>query len=205
MSNFTKNWEAPEKKSSGPSGPLKPHIEQARNLISAQNQRLDFARSRLSEKDRLLFSKIVEAQTNHDTQRARMIAGELAEVRKVETRVLQVKLALEAISERLQTVKDYGDFLNTVTPALSIVKQVQGPALNIVPEAERGFSSLGESLSSIVTEAGGSSSGLNVSFETANEDAVNILNEAATVAGQKIKEKFPDLPADVSQREGIQL
>jgi division protein CdvB (Snf7/Vps24/ESCRT-III family) len=204
MSNFSKNWDAPQRKTSAPSGPLKPHIEQAINLIGAQNQRLDIANSRLSEKDKTLFNKVVDSYAKHDRSRAMMYANELAEVRKVEKRVLQIKLALETISIRLTTVKDYGDFLNTVTPALSIIKGVQGSVLQVVPEAEKGFSTLSESLSSIVTEAGGTSSSMNVSFETANDDAAKILTDAASVAEQKIKEKFPDLPAEVS-REGVQL
>ena len=117
MRDFTKSWDAPQKKAPTPPGPLKPHIENAINLINAQNQRLDFANARLSEKDRTIFAKVVDSYTKHDRQRAMMYANELAEVRKLEKRVLQIKLALETISLRLTTVKDYGDFLNTVTPA----------------------------------------------------------------------------------------
>jgi len=36
---------------------------------------------------------------------------------------------------------------------------------------------------------------LNIDFQEANEDAQRILNEASTVAEQKVKEKFPQLPA----------
>ncbi len=36
MSNFAKNWEAPERKGSVPSGPLKPHIESTIKLIGTQ-------------------------------------------------------------------------------------------------------------------------------------------------------------------------
>jgi division protein CdvB (Snf7/Vps24/ESCRT-III family) len=203
MSNFSKNWDAPQKKGSAPSGPLKPHIEQTIGLIGQQNQRLDIASGRLKEKDNLIFNKVVDSYTRHDRQRALMYANELAEVRKLEKRVLQVKLALETISLRLTTVKDYGDFLNTVTPAISIIKGVTPGVLDVVPEAEKGLSSLSDSLSSIVTEAGYNNN-MNVSFESANEDATKILTDAATVAEQKIKEKFPDLPAEVS-KEGVQL
>jgi len=203
MSKFTKSWEAPERKTPPPSGPLKPHIENAIKLIHAQNQRLDFANARLAEKDKSLFSKVVEAYTRRDRQRAMMYATELAEIRKLEKRILQIKLALETIALRLTTVRDYGDFLHTVMPALSIIKSVQPGVLQVVPEAEKGFASLSESLYNLVTEAG-ATSGLSVSFETANEDAMKILTDAATVAEQRIKEKLPDLPADVS-REGIQI
>jgi division protein CdvB (Snf7/Vps24/ESCRT-III family) len=203
MSNFSKNWEAPQKKTAGPSGPLKPAIENTIKLIGAQTQRLDFASTRLVDKDRQIFNKVVDSYAKHDKSRALMYANELAEIRKLAKRVTQVKLALESIALRLTTVKDYGDFVSTVTPALSIIKGVQGSVFQVVPEAEKGFSSLSESLSSIVTEAGSTSS-LNVSFSAANEEADKILGEAASVAEQKIKEKFPELPADVS-REGVQL
>jgi hypothetical protein len=41
----------------------------------------------------------------------------------------------------------------------------------------------------------GQSSGLNLNFNSVNEDAAKILTEAATVAEQKISSNFPDLPA----------
>jgi division protein CdvB (Snf7/Vps24/ESCRT-III family) len=48
-------------------------------------------------------------------------------------------------------------------------------------------------LSGIMIEAG-QGSGMTLNFDSVNEDAAKILNEAATVAEQRIKEKFPDLP-----------
>jgi division protein CdvB (Snf7/Vps24/ESCRT-III family) len=200
MSKFSKNWEATQKKTAAPSGPLKPHIESAINLINQQNQRLDMAGSKLASKDKQLLDKVADCLAKHDKSRALMVANELVQVRKLEKNVLQIKLALEQISLRLITVKDYGDFLNTMTPALSIIKGVQPGVLKVVPEAEKGFSDLSQSLSSIVTEAGYNAI-LNEPIQTANEDASNILSEAATVAEQKLKEKFPDLPAEVSRQK----
>ncbi len=203
MSNFSKNWEAPPKKVSAPSGPLKPQIENAIRLIQTQMQRLDIEGSKLGEKDRALFNKVVDYYSKHDMDRARICANELSEVRKLSKRVLQMKLALESIQLRLVTVKDYGDILGTVNPALSLIKNLKGGVAQIVPEAEKGFASLGESLSSIVSEAG-QASGLDVTFEATNDEALKIMNDAAIVAEQKIKDKFPDLPADV-YKEGVQL
>ncbi len=64
----------------------------------------------------------------------------------------------------------------------------------VFPEAERELGQIGNLLSGIIVDAG-QSTGLNINFESANEDAQKILSEAATVAEQKIKEKFPELPA----------
>ncbi|MCC6013855.1 MAG: Snf7 family protein [Candidatus Verstraetearchaeota archaeon] len=202
MSKFVERWEAKEEKVSPPSGPLKPHIENAIRLIQAQAQRLEYASARLAEKDKILFSKIVDAFTKHDRQKAVIYANELAEIRKLEKKLLQVKLALETIALRLTTVRDFGDFLHVVTPAISIVKSIQPSVLQIVPEAEKGFASLSESLYSLITEAG-ASTGLNVSFEAANEEAMKILNDAANIAEQKIKEKLPELPEEVKEEVKI--
>ncbi|MDH5794114.1 MAG: hypothetical protein OEZ18_06105, partial [Candidatus Bathyarchaeota archaeon] len=42
----------------------------------------------------------------------------------------------------------------------------------------------------------GQSTGLNINFEAANEDAQMILNEAAAIAEQKIKEELPEIPGE---------
>jgi hypothetical protein len=38
---------------------------------------------------------------------------------------------------------------------------------------------------------------MTMDFNTVNEDAAKILTEASTVAEQRIKEKFPDLPPGI--------
>jgi len=48
-------------------------------------------------------------------------------------------------------------------------------------------------LSGIMIEAG-QGSGMTLNFDAVNDDAQKILTEAATVAEQKIKDKFPELP-----------
>jgi division protein CdvB (Snf7/Vps24/ESCRT-III family) len=64
---------------------------------------------------------------------------------------------------------------------------------SVFPEAENELGEIGNMLSGIMIEAG-QGSGMTLNFDTVNEDASVILNEAATVAEQKIKDKFPDLP-----------
>ena len=67
---------------------------------------------------------------------------------------------------------------------------------SVFPEAERELGQIGNLLSGIIIDAG-QSTGLTINFDTANEDAQKILTEAASVAEQKIKDKFPELPAGI--------
>jgi len=68
--------------------------------------------------------------------------------------------------------------------------------VNIFPEAERELGQIGDMLSGIIMEAG-QSTGTSINFEATNDDAQKILSEAAAVAEQKVKEKFPELPAGI--------
>jgi len=179
-----------------PPGPLKPRLDFAVRRIELQIQRLDQATDRFTERDKSIFVRIVEAYTKHDMPRANVFANELAEIRKMEKMIMHARLALEQIVLRLKTVSELGDVVTTLGPAVGVLRAVKAGMSSIFPEAERELGQIGNLLSGIIIDAG-QSTGLTINFETANEDAQKILTEAATVAEQKIKEKFPELPAGI--------
>jgi len=200
---FARKWEEREtqapigtrvKEAVRPPGPLKPRLDFAIRRIELQVQRLDQATDRFTERDKSIFVRIVEAYTKHDMPRASVFANELAEVRKMEKMIMHARLALEQIVLRLKTVSELGDIVTTLAPAVGVLRTVRNGMASIFPEAERELGQIGNLLSGIIIDAG-QSSGLTINFETANDDAQKILTEAATVAEQKIKEKFPELPA----------
>jgi len=200
---FAKRWEERQdqtpitskiKEAVRPQGPLKPRLDFAVRRIELQVQRLDKASERFSERDKSIFARIVDAYSKHDMPRANVFANELAEIRKMEKMIMHARLALEQIVLRLRTVSELGDVVTTLTPAVSVLRSVRTGMSSIFPEAERELGQIGNLLNGIIIDAG-QSTGLTINFESANEDAQKILTEAATVAEQKIKEKFPELPA----------
>ncbi len=186
-----------------PPGPLKPRLDFAVRRIELQVQRLDNAAERFTERDKTIFIRIVEAYSKHDMPRANVFANELAEVRKMEKMIMHARLALEQIVLRLKTVSELGDVVSTLAPAVGVLRTVRTGMSSIFPEAERELGQIGNLLNGIIIDAG-QSTGLTINFENANEDAQKILNEAATVAEQKIKEKFPDLPAGMPVLPGTE-
>ena len=200
---FAKRWEkgideAPLatkiKESVRPPGPLKPRLDYATKRIEMQIQRLDRATDRFSERDKSIFARIVDAYSKHDMARANVFANELAEIRKMEKMIIHARLALEQIVLRLSTVSELGDVVSTLAPAVGVLRTVRNGMATVFPEAERELGNIGNLLSGIIMDAG-QTTGFNIDFQTANEDAQKILTEAATVAEQKVKEKFPELPA----------
>ena len=180
-----------------PPSPLKPRLKIAIKRIKLHVQRLDKAAGRLSERDKFIFKRVVKAYSKRDMLRANVFASELGEIRKMEKMIMHAKLALEQIVLRLRTVSELGDVVSTLSPTVGVLRSVRTGMVGVLPEAERELGQIGNLLSEIIVDAG-QSTGLNINFEETNEDAQKILKDAAIVAEQKVKEKFPELPVEVS-------
>ncbi len=178
-----------------PSDPLKSRLVESIRRIELENQRLDQAYSRFQDREKALFNKAVEAYTAHDTPRANVFANEVAEIRKIERIVLQTKLALEQIALRLRTSTELGDVAASLLPVVGVMNDVKSSIASISPQTQKELGDLGDLLSGMVVDAGMISIEP-ISFDTVNEDAMNILGEAQMVAGSKISETFPELPRD---------
>jgi len=202
---FAKKWETKRKDTSfmnnlrdsvKPPKPLKPRMDYAIKRLNLQINSLDKAADRFNKKDKDLFKKIVEAYGQHDSARANIYASELAEVRKMEKMVMNSKLALDQVLLRLETVSEFGDIVSTLGPAISVLRSVGAGIVGVLPEAENELGDIGNMLSGLMFDVG-QSSGLNINFNSVNEDASKILSEAATVAEQKINANLPNLPNDL--------
>jgi len=176
--------------------PLKPRLDYTIKRMEIQIRKLDKASNRFSERDKSLFARTVKAYSKHDLIRAKVYANELAEIRKTEKMIIHTKLALEQIALRLSTVSEFGDVVSTLAPTVSVLRSVKTGIAGTLPDAERGLGQIGDLLNEIIADAG-QGTGINIDFEAANEDAQKILDEAASVAEQKIKQELPEIPANV--------
>ncbi len=179
-----------------PPGPLKPRLDFAVRSLEAQIQKMDQSSTRFVERDKSIFAKLVDAYSKHEALRANAYANELAEIRKLEKTMTHAKLALEQIVLRLKTITELGDAMSMLAPVVGVLRNIRTGISSVMPEAGRELDSIGNLLSGIIMDAG-QSSGMTLNFEATNEDAQKILFEAATVAEQTVKDKFPDLPAGI--------
>lgn len=180
-----------------PAGPLKPRLNHAIRRIELHIQRLEKAENRFSERDKSLFAKIVKAYQRRDMIRANVFASELTEMRKMEKMIVHARLALEQIVLRLRTVSELGDVVTTLAPTVDVLRNVKKGISGIMPGADSELEQIGNLLNGIILDAGHGGE-LNINFEATNDDAQKILNEAATIAEEKIKEELPKIPFEIS-------
>jgi division protein CdvB (Snf7/Vps24/ESCRT-III family) len=199
---FAKKWESKREENSfaqtirgtvQPQQPLKPRLDFAIKKLEMQISKLDAANERFTQKDKSLFAKLVDAYSKHDTAHANIYATELAEVRKMARLVMNARLALDQVTLRMRTVTEFGDLVTTLGPCIGVLRSVNVGMCGVLPEAENELGEIGNLLSGLMFDAG-SSSGGSLNFDNVSEDASKILNEAATVAEQRVNANFPDLP-----------
>ena len=175
--------------------PLKPRIEEAQKKLQIQISKLDSISFKLQEKDKVIFNRIVNAMQNHDSHYGKLLSGELSQIRKTSKMVNSAKLAFEQIQLRLNTMTELGDVVVTLSPAMSVIKGIQGGLKTMLPEADQSFGQISEVLGGIMS---GSSQIPTVEIGsrdlTFDEEALKIIEEASAIVEEDTRDKFPDLP-----------
>lgn len=187
-----------------PQAPLKPRIEEAQRKLQLQISKLDSISARMQEKDQVIFKRVVLAMQSHDSQHARVLSGELSQIRRMNKMVTSAKLALEQIQLRLNTITELGDVVVTLSPAMSVIKGLQGGLSGMMPEADQSFGQISELLGTIITESGQMPSSEIGTFTTTNDDTLRIMEEASAVVEMNMKNKFPELPTSTAPAKTLE-
>jgi division protein CdvB (Snf7/Vps24/ESCRT-III family) len=179
--------------------PLKPRIEEAQRKLQIQISKLDAISSKMQEKDKVIFNRIVNAMQNHDSHYAKVLSGELSQIRRTNKMVNSAKLAFEQIQLRLNTMTELGDVVVTLSPAMSVIKGIQSGLKTMLPEADQSFGQISELLGGIM--AGSSqipTTEIGSRELTFSEEALKIMEEASAIVEEDTRDKFPDLPLSSS-------
>ena len=174
--------------------PMRDRITAAVFRLKTQQNKLELASLRMQQRDKELFKKCVDAQIAKDNARASMYAEECAEIRKIAKVTLQCQLALERAMFRLEAVQEFGDIAFHMAPVAKVIHSLRTQISGVMPEVSYELGLVGETLNDMVVEAG-EATGAAHRPEVTSQEAQRILTEASAIAEQRMKEKFPELPA----------
>jgi division protein CdvB (Snf7/Vps24/ESCRT-III family) len=147
---------------------------------------------------------VVLAMQSHDASHAKVLSGELSQIRKMNKMVTSAKLALEQIQLRLNTITELGDVVVTLSPAMSVIKGLQGGLAGMMPEADQSFGQISDLLGNIITDSGQIPNNEIGTVSGFNEDTARIMEEASAVVEMNMKNKFPDLPSTTSTAKNME-
>ena len=201
MPSFHKAWARQETASMAdkfrdtikPQGALKPRIQNAVNKLQVQTTKMDAMLSKLEERDKQLFKRVVTAVQQHDTSASKVLSNELAEIRKVKKMLGGARMSLEQVQLRLATIHDLGDAMVAIGPAMNTMKSLQSSLGKIMPEADSEMNAMAQTLNGLMVDSISDDS-FNMESDASNEETDRILQEASAVAEQQIGDKFPSVP-----------
>ncbi len=102
--------------------------------LRIQQNKLEQASFRLKERDRILFETCMGALKKNNKEKAAMCATEIAEVRKLVKFLYNVQLAIERVVMRLETIKELGDIVSDLKPALKVAAGCFAGTLSSLPD-----------------------------------------------------------------------
>jgi division protein CdvB (Snf7/Vps24/ESCRT-III family) len=186
-----------------PGPPVRERITKTIVKLNTVQRRLEDSATRMKAKDKALFLKCVKAQEAKDTYASTMYANEIAQVRKMTQIIVSSQLAMEQVTLRLETVRDFGDITTEILPVAQIIRTIANRVSGVLPNVSHMLSDVCGTMDSLIIDAGQVTSS---SYHTVTSgDAEKILAEATAVAEQNVKDTFPTLPSSSLTETGFKL
>jgi division protein CdvB (Snf7/Vps24/ESCRT-III family) len=173
--------------------------------LNQQKKKLDILNYKVKSRERMLFDSCTNALKKKDSERANILANELAEVKKVNKTVTNGLLLLEQLILRLETLREVGSTFAQLKPTLEVVTQISSQLSEVMPEVSNELSSIGGLLNDAMIRMN-----INVGQDIIMRipDSImgeEIIEEASKVLRSQIEEELPVPPQEEGYARAIVL
>lgn len=183
---------------------LKSKLDNASRVVNNQLAKLRMLDNRFTALDTNLHNKVIVNIKNGDNLRAKALANELANIRKIKNTTQKLLLSLEVIVIRFSTISEFAEILNTINPMIATIKEVKDDVITTIPTATNIISELSTLTSDVLIE-----SNVNLTSDTIsvpiNSDAIEILNQVQNIMEEDAKIKLPDIPTSITNKNKSKL
>lgn len=173
-------------------------ITNASAVVNTQLSKLTMLERKFSNLDDKFSLEISNLMKNGNNSRAKALANELVNIRRIKNITRNMNLTLEMLVIRFSTLKDFGMIMDTIEPTVDIIKNIQLDISGIVPAANGVLSEMSD-ISSVVLNESTKIDGNYAIPTTVDSDALDILTEIESVMEQDAKTKLPEIPAEINE------
>jgi len=162
--------------------------------LKIQQGKLEQASFRLKERDRILFETCMGALKKNNKEKAAMCATEIAEVRKLVKFLYNVQLAIERVVMRLETIKELGDIVTDLKPALKLLQGVSQELFQVLPDVSSELNNVNSTIQETLQSTKLTTDENVVGVGRKTEAGEEILKEVSCFMEQKLSETLPEPP-----------
>ena len=173
-------------------------ITNASAVVNTQLSKLTMLESKFSSMDSKFSVEISNLMKNGNNARAKALANELVDIRRMKNITRNMNLTLEMLVIRFSTLKDFGMIMDTIEPTVDMIKNIQLDISAIVPAANGVLSEMSEISSEVLNEST-KIDGHYAIPTSVDSDALDILAEIESVMEQDAKMKLPDTPTEIDE------
>ena len=167
-------------------------ITTATNVVMSQLNRLKFLDNKFGNMEAYYLEQITHNIKTGNNARAKIIASELANVRKIRRTTQHTGLALETLVIRFSTIHEFANILDTIDPTVEMIKGIHSELTKAIPAANEALAEVSTVTSDVLLNSN-IKADARVSMPV-DADALSILNEIEGVLEDEAKSKLPEVP-----------
>jgi division protein CdvB (Snf7/Vps24/ESCRT-III family) len=173
-------------------------IAGATSVVNSQLSRLRMLDKKFAAMDKDFRYKITQSIKSGNNSRAKALANELSNIRRVRNTTQNVSLALEVVVIRFSTINEFAMVMETINPTIELIKEIQRDISTVVPSAS-GMISEVNSITSDVLVNSNLKLDINKIQTPVDADAISILNEVEEMLEDEAKVRLPEIPTSVQE------
>jgi division protein CdvB (Snf7/Vps24/ESCRT-III family) len=173
-------------------------IAGATSVVNSQLSRLRMLDKKFAAMDKDFRYNIAQSIKSGNNSRAKALANELSNIRRVRNTTQNVSLALEVVVIRFSTINEFATVMETINPTIELIKEIQRDISTVVPSAS-GMISEVNSITSDVLVNSNLKLDINKIPTPIDADAISILNEVEEMLEDEAKVRLPEIPTSIQE------
>ena len=173
-------------------------IAGATNVVNSQLSRLRMLDKKFAAMNTDFRHQIALNIKAGNNSRAKALANELSNIRRVQRTTQNVSLALEVVVIRFSTINEFAVVMETINPTVELIKDIQRDISNVVPSAN-GIVSEVSSITSDVLVNSNLKLDIGKVPTSMDSEAISILNEVEGLLEDEAKVRLPEIPSAIEE------
>lgn len=175
-------------------------INNATAIVYNQLGRLKMMDKKFSTMEDYYIQQITTNMKAGNNMRAKIMANELANLRRVRRNTQHTGMALEALVIRFSTINEFAMILDAIDPTVQMIKEIQADLSRAMPTANEALQEVSFVTADVLAAS-------NVRGESAkivtplDADTLNILSEIEGALENEAKAKLPEVPAGLPEAQ----
>lgn len=174
---------------------LQNDLSSAAQVISNQITKLNKLSKKFDMMDTHFRKQIVQNIKVGNNIRAKALASELVNIRKIQHTTRNMTMSLEVVALRSTIIGEFAVIMDTINPTIDLIKDIEKDISMVIPTAHEVLNDVTNASSEILN--------YNINPEVkismpVDEEALKILSEVEQSVEEETRQKLPDIPATIN-------